>query len=63
MSYHVYIATMKNGKRATMLTGQCATLTEAEESAKERFGKRLLKVEKRSTTVADDGKEQENEKV
>lgn len=63
MSYNVYILTMKSGKRATMLTGQCDTIEEAEESAKERFGKRLFKVEKRSTTVAVIGKEQDNEKV
>ncbi|UGO53772.1 hypothetical protein QJS26_gp25 [Serratia phage vB_SmaS_Stoker] len=54
---------MKSGKRATMLTGQCDTIEEAEESAKERFGKRLLKVEKRSTTSAGIGQEQENEKI
>lgn len=46
-----------------MLTGQCDTIEEAEESAKERFGKRLLKVEKRSTTAAEIGQEQDNEKV
>lgn len=63
MSYNVYILTMKSGKRATMLTGQCDTIEEAEESARERFGKRLLKVEKRSTTVAELRKEQDNEKV
>ncbi|QPX74393.1 hypothetical protein NIAMH_32 [Serratia phage vB_SmaS_Niamh] len=63
MSYNVYILTMKSGKKATMLTGQCDTIEEAEESAKERFGNRLLKVEKRSTTVAGIGQEQYNEKV
>lgn len=46
-----------------MLTGQCDTIEEAEESAKERFGKRLLKVEKRSTTAAGIGQERYNEKI
>lgn len=52
MSHHVYIVTMKNGKWVTMLTGQCENLAKAEENAKERFGKCLLKVEERSTTAA-----------